>query len=545
MSSTSQRPTHRLIIRRDLRVVDTAELASDTLTLGRSNTCDIVLAHEAVSRVHARFEPRDDGWHVVDEGSANGVFVNGAQRASARIEPGDVVEVRPFSMNVLGGRDDAASQDQSVYLTTVTPQPTLIRDVGVELRPAEQRLEDLYGLSRLVVRRDEDGSFWPQFFRTLHHSLAADRCVILGVVDVAGLYRLAPRARTAGPERPLEVSQSVVQRVVESGQAMLIQQVASDDRFREAQSLAVANVGSVLCVPVVVDDKTRAMVYAERQVARSPFQAEDLDFVVAAVDLAAAAVRMDELHARARELARVRGRIEAARELQEMLLPHPVPQPTWGEVAARNYPAEQMSGDIFDVLIDKQGRLVVSIADVTGHGVPAAFLTGILQDTFRHAVTHFEDLGEIVQRVNESMAAYSKTGCFATMVVCRFGAAGEHVEIANAGHHAPLWCDAEGRVEAYPDRVGMILGFEPTWDGRVLERDVGTEAVCLLTSDGAVEAIDAQREPFDTERLIESLQATRDASAEQIITTAFHRVREHTRPREPKDDVTFLVVKRG
>ena len=545
MHADTDQSGDRLIIRHDLRVVQTVDLQVGPITIGRSSQCDIPLNHEGVSRNHARVERRDDGWYIVDADSVNGVLVNGRRAGEARITPGDVIEIRPFAMNYLSGEpDEPTAADRSIGLTDVGAMPTIVRERGPADRDIRQRLEDLYVLSRMVIQREDNGTFWQKVHAALQRSLAADRCVLVGVDESAGIYRLAPRSRSADLGAPLELSQSVLHEAIESSRGLLIQQVAQDDKFAEAQSLAVSGVGSVICAPVVVEGRTRAVVYADRHCASPPFEAGDLDFVMASADLAATVVGMDELHARARELSRVRGRIEAAREMQEMLLPTPIPQPSWGEVAAGNLPADQMSGDIYDVAIDAAGRLVVVLADVTGHGVPAAFVTAILQSALRQGIADLDDLGEIVQRVNGAMCSYGTTGCFATMLICRWSPSGERVEIANAGHHAPLWVDAAGKVEGYPERVGMLLGFAPTWDGQIVARDVTSDVAVLLSSDGAVEARNDDGAEYGLDGLATFLAASHENEAQAVIDRLVDDVISHCSPAEPTDDVTLLIVKR-
>ncbi|MBN1345627.1 MAG: SpoIIE family protein phosphatase [Phycisphaerae bacterium] len=539
---TSDQPD-RLIIRHDLRVVRSVDLNVDSMTFGRSASCDVTLDHEAVSRTHARLERQDVSWRVLDLRSANGVFVNGERVQESRLCAGDVIEIRPFAINYLGATDRHVLTDSSVLLSERSLTPTIVRDVKSADRDFKQRLEELYALSHLVIRRQDNGSFWQKVHASLARSLTADRCAVVGLDERAGVFRLAPRART--PDAILELSGTVLREVTTSGQGVLIQDVGEDSRFADALSLASRAVGSVICVPVIVEGQTRAVIYADRHASRPPFEAEDLDFVIAAVELAASAVGMDELHDRSRELSRVRGRIEAAREMQELLLPSPIPQPDWGQVAARNYPAEQMSGDIYDVFIDAEGRLVLSLADVSGHGVPAAFLTAVLQDAFRQSTLYHDDLREIVQRVNASLARYSASGCFATMVICRWSASGDRVEIVNAGHHAPLWVTASGNVEAFPDRVGLLLGFSEEWPGEVVTRDTSGDVALLVTSDGVTEARDPAGNEYGLQRLAERLSGLHAGTAASILAALSDEVHCHCGPHDPKDDVTLLVVKRN
>lgn len=542
MNAESVHTRHCLIIRNGLQVVQTVELADKNLTIGRSLDCDINLNRYSVSRQHATMEIRQDGWYVIDTGSVNGVMVNGRRTQEARLATGDVIEIRPFAINYMGGDTGC---DDSIQLAESGAVQTITRDFHDAGSVVKQRLEDLYALSRLVIRRKDNGSFWMDVHAALQRSLAADRCVLVAVNQETGFYRLAPQARPSDSKTPLGVSRTVLNQVINARQGMLIQHVASDERFAGAVSLIGSQAGSVMCVPLLVEGTCRAIFYADRRTANLPFAEDDLDFVITAVDLASAAVEIDELQDQARELSRVRGRIDAAREIQELLLPSPIPQPPWGQVAAINCPADQISGDIYDALIDNQGRLVVCIADVSGKGVPAAFSTTILLSAFRNCLDYMEDLGQIIQHINKTFDTQSSARCFATSVICRWSAGGDSVEIVNAGHHAPLWLDVSGKVKPFPEKVGIPLGVSPDWIGQVVKYDNQDNLLVLFSSDGVTEARNPDGREYGLSRLADRLGQLRNTDADAAIKNVLEDLKSFTAGAEFKDDVTLLVVKRN
>jgi len=541
MSKPALHSDGQLIIRQDLRIIAKTELSDRSLTIGRSSSCDITLNHEAVSRLHARVEWRGRHLHVIDTDSVNGVHVNGRQVHEAHLMPGDVIEIRPFAINYTSRDTDQG--DRSLQLGDSRVACTITRENRSMEAGVKQRLEDLYTLSRLVLRRKDDGSFWLSVHAALQRSLIANRCILVGVDEAAGYYRLAPSTRGSEINAPLGISRSVLNEVVGSGQGLLIQHVAQDERFAGRESLVGGAVGSVLCVPLVVGGRTRAVVYSDRQVNRLPFGPDDLNFAIAAMDLASAAVDLDELQVRAQELSRIRGRIDAAREMQEMMLPSPIPQPTWGQVSAVNYPADRMSGDVYDIAIDAKGRLLISIADVSGKGVPAAFATAILQNSFRSSLNHLEDLKEIVQQINKTFDAQSPSGCFATMVICRWSPTGDLVQIANAGHHAPLWWQPCEGVTPFPERIGLPLGVHTNWTGEIVVRNTPDNTLVLLSSDGITEARNLAGQEYELSRLAEQLGRLHTKHPDVIITGVLENVRAFCSPAELIDDATLLVVK--
>lgn len=538
----------RLMIRRDLRLVREVDLVrqSGRLTIGRGKQCTIRLEDGDVAPIHATLEHLDDGWHLRDAGSERGLRVNGHKTRHAVLAPGDVVDIRPFAMNLLGiatQDDERSSGDTSLQLSRSGVTATLVREAPDSGNVIRQRLDDLYALSRLILSRKDNGSFWQIMHAALQRCLTADRCVLVGVDNQGGLYRLAPRARPSAVESPLGVSLSVLSDTIRAGTGMLVEHVGSDARYAAAQSLVDHRSGSVICVPVMVDGRSRAVVYADRQVSRVPFQPSDLDFAMAAVDLAASAVSVDELQAQTRELSRVRGRIEAGREMQEMMLPSPLPQPVWGEVAALNIPADQMSGDIYDVMFDTKGRLVVSLADVSGKGVPAAFGTAIVQSSFRQAVSDHDDLRDAMRSINGTLDKSLPPGCFATMVVCRFSVDGSEVEIANAGHHAPVWL-GDGGIETAPQGIAIALGIVPDWPDEVVRKPLSSERVVVLSSDGVTEATGADHDEYGLSRLGDCVARNGAVSAVAIADRIAEDVRAFSRRDEFDDDLTLVVVKR-
>ncbi len=546
MPETEPASQFRLLIRQDLRLVADVPLDKGRLTLGSAPDCDVRLDHPDVVPIHARLECQDGNWRLVEGPGVEGMRLNGRRTHDSPLVSGDVIDIRPFSMNFLSAAAaaDAALADRSLQLSTKDSVAKYVRDPGGAEAVIRQRLEDLYAIARLVLARKENGTFWQTMHAALQRCLAADRCVLVGVDEQGRPYRLAPRARASAGDAPLGISRSVFRDTVSAGRAMLIEQVQSDARYAAAQSLVDHRSGSIICVPVVVEGRTRAVVYADRQLTRGAFGLPDLDFAVAAVDLAATAVSLDELQARTRELARLRGRIDVGREMQKMLLPNPLPQPAWGEVAALNEPADQMSGDIYDVLIDPQGRLVISLADVSGKGVPAAFGTAILQSALRQAIEAEEDLRRIVCTVNGAFERSSPSDCFATMVICRWSPGGEQVEIANAGHHAPLWLKEGGLVEAFPDRVGIPLGIVPEWPDGTLTRDAREDAAVVLTSDGLTECPNAEGVQYGLARAAETLGGRKFKDAPAIARALAEDARAFAGPTQPQDDVTIVVVSR-
>ncbi|MBK8268386.1 MAG: FHA domain-containing protein [Planctomycetes bacterium] len=166
------------MIRRELHLLGDVRLSGDRRTIGRSIDCDVRLEDDEISQLHAVLERCGEGWRLIDQNGSRGLRVNGRKITEATLVPGDVIDIRPFSMNYLDDRAEGqtAASDRSIHLSFTGVVPTYVRDSQDAGSVIQQRLEDLYAMARLILARKDNGSFWQIMHAALQRCLAADRC---------------------------------------------------------------------------------------------------------------------------------------------------------------------------------------------------------------------------------------------------------------------------------------------------------------------------------------------------------------------------------
>ena len=129
------------------------------------------------------------------------------------------------------------------------------------------------------------------------------------------------------------------------------------------------------------------------------------------------------------------------------------------DVAAVNRPANRISGDFYNWFDLADGRTVVVIGDVTGHGMAAAFLMATTQLLVRSTMTRVNDPGECLEEVNRQLCTQGFNGQFVTMTLLVLDTTQHTIHLATAGHPAPLVCDGEGfrKMEIEPE---LVLGID-------------------------------------------------------------------------------------
>lgn len=316
-----------------------------------------------------------------------------------------------------------------------------------------------------------------------------------------------------------------------------------------ARSLGVLVFGVVLAVAVnllvrgLVSRPLRRLVRAIEAIRAGklgaqtgPFRADELDRLAEAVN--------DMSRELADNAERRRLALEQARRVQENLLPRSGEVAPGIRLAAIHRPAETVAGDYYDVLVLPDGTVVCCVADVVGHGFPAAMVAAILKVLILDAVEVDADPGSVVRRVNARFAAVAPPECFASLLVARWCPARQTLWHASAGHE-PGALLADANTPVLVGATGTLLGVMPdgTWETESVAAPLG--CIFIGLSDGVTEAMDATGKQFGRDRLSQAIRGTGRASPERVLGAIDLAVRGHLAGHAPTDDYTIMVVQFG
>ena len=268
---------------------DTFELNGERISIGRDAANDITINDASVSRYHAVIERRGGDFYISDLGSLNGTSVGGAEAADARLSNGDRVMVGYVTFRFFDG--DAADEDTSgVYLDKTEFQ---LPENSVRLRIEEvfgAMARDLTAILSLIEKVGairETENLQNELLRQIFEVVPADEGAILLIDDQQEFAEMAGLSR-AGETETASVSQTIVRQVLETRQVILVTDFAAEENLQGAESLFLRKIKSVLCVPVVLFDKTLGVVYLASAQAR--FDESHLRFLTAVAGIAAVSI---------------------------------------------------------------------------------------------------------------------------------------------------------------------------------------------------------------------------------------------------------------
>jgi sigma-B regulation protein RsbU (phosphoserine phosphatase) len=239
--------------------------------------------------------------------------------------------------------------------------------------------------------------------------------------------------------------------------------------------------------------------------------------------------------------------LDAARQVQRDLLPQPGSPPPGVDVAAECLPAARVGGDFFDIVSLPGQRYSFLVGDVSGHGISAALLMGLIHGAMSGPLWGVaNDEASRAAELNHLLVTKSSEGRFASLFWCAFDPAVPSLRYINAGHPPPLWIRRRNQMPADIDRLtagGPVLGVLEGVSYSVEEAAAVPGDVLVLFSDGLVEATNDAGDFFGDDRLIAAVRLSADLPASTMVDGILSAVRTFTGARPAEDDQTLLIVR--
>lgn len=303
--------------------------------------------------------------------------------------------------------------------------------------------------------------------------------------------------------------------------------------------------GYVLSLPLMSQGELIGLLNLGRRMSEQEYSSEDYRLLNTLATQASPALRVAQLAQQqlieAKELERMEQELRVARVIQETLLPREIPTlPGW-ELDVYWQPAWEVGGDFYDFIPLPDGRLAVLVADVTDKGVPAAMVVATSRSLLRAAAERLAEPGLVLARANELLHPDIPPRMFVTCLYLVIDPDSGLVRFANAGHNLPYKRGKQGVQEVRA--TGMPLGLLPQMTYEEAEIQLESGDTLLLSSDGIVEAHNADREMYGFSRVKSRLAEFR--SQDDLIYFLLEDMWEFSgADHEQEDDITLLTIQR-
>ncbi len=253
--------------------------------------------------------------------------------------------------------------------------------------------------------------------------------------------------------------------------------------------------------------------------------------------------RNTELESAWEELA---AELEMARQIQESILPHSLPSAAGFEFAVEYLPSGKVGGDFYNVMHFDADHLLVLEADVSGHGIPAAFMTTIAKTLFDRNMRPNSTLSQNLRRMNEDLCDHIKTEHYLTAFLTVLNIRNGSMRYCRICHPYPIiFRKATGEIEYLKSRGGFFLGMmkeENEFEEQETSLQPGDKI--LIYTDGLNEAFNAENSQYGRDRLAASVQKHGNLPTQDFLKKIMDDRASFMKGQPNSDDITALAVGR-
>lgn len=253
--------------------------------------------------------------------------------------------------------------------------------------------------------------------------------------------------------------------------------------------------------------------------------------------------QMEEIRRTTAEKERMQKELEIAKSIQQSFLPDRVPEIKGIEIAASNIPAKEVGGDFYDFIPIAKNKLGISIADVSGKGIPAALFMALSRTLIQASTTGNQNVANAIKQANELIFSDSKSGMFVTLFYAILDSEKMFIKYINAGHNPPLLFRKEEDNIQFLKAKGIALGVIEDIELEEKEIELKKGDIIVLYTDGITEAFNEKEEQFSTERLIKLIKENPHLSTQQLIEKVHEEVKSFSGKQPQFDDITMMILK--
>ena len=234
--------------------------------------------------------------------------------------------------------------------------------------------------------------------------------------------------------------------------------------------------------------------------------------------------------------------LQAAKKVQEYIIPQDFSHISYPFITGKYVPMENIGGDFFDCYPIGNDESGILIADVTGHGIPAALIVTMTKMLFNVYAGKYSSSSELLTKVNSDIKNMLLENQYITAFYCIYNKASGILKFTNAGHVRPLFYRKRtGKIHLL-DTGGFFLGIldDAQYEQKSIRVEKGDRL--LLVTDGVTELKNYNKEDFGEQRLAKFLTDNIHISGKSFCDSLFSSLTSYIQGSERNDDIAYLNI---
>ena len=251
-------------------------------------------------------------------------------------------------------------------------------------------------------------------------------------------------------------------------------------------------------------------------------------------------VAAQKIFADQRRLLSIEKELQIAREIQSSILPSTVPELKNLRISSAYLPMTAVAGDFYEFVPVDSNRIGFLVADVSGHGVPAALIAAMIKVAMQSVTSSADDPREVLRGLDRILSGQLR-GQFVSAAYLWLDTENHKASYSAAGH-PPLLRWREGRLERIQSN-GILFGVLPNPDFPVIDIPIKTGDRFLLYTDGVTEPENANGDSFGDRRLEQVLRENQSQSPSELSNQLLFEIRRwQPATLAQQDDITLIVI---
>ncbi len=299
---------------------------------------------------------------------------------------------------------------------------------------------------------------------------------------------------------------------------------------------------AMLCVPLKVHGKIIGVIQVINKLTKPfVFSPEELEMLVTISSSVAVAIDTAKMHKIILQRETLERDLKLAREVQESFLPKELPLVETYRFAALNQPALEIGGDFYNFFRLPENKLGIVLGDVSGKGISASLFMARLTSDLQYYTLLYPEPRELLTQINKILCERAKRGMFVTLVYMLLDTVKNRIQIANAGHVAPIYSDDEGtQLLGQDNKKGPPLGIIPDTEYEQETFKLQNNSSVTIYTDGVIEAKNTGGKLFGIKRLLKVIEMQPN-DPDLIVKEIINSVDKFTLSEGRGDDLTLLV----
>ncbi|MEK7482848.1 MAG: SpoIIE family protein phosphatase [Planctomycetota bacterium] len=551
---------------------ETSFMLSDSTVIGQDPSSTIVITNSAIAPKQLSIKKKNGKYSINNLHQKCKLIINGKELQQADLQHGDMINIANITILYnedlkepenrqedpalqVGGSMGEEISPSHVFTTSVYDAKDVLKSFEGSARP-EQRLATLFEVSAAIMNILNLNQLLDKLLDIIFDHFPADRASIWLMNDkklqptTAKIRGKGKITKVAGT---VEISKTIFRTVLKNKESILTQNAMEDDRFNLNQSIIDNNMHSVMCVPLLSQNKNIiGMIHCDSTKPGSAFTRDDLNLLTSIGMQSTMAIENARLYAAVGESERLAHEVRLASNIQRELLPANPPSWPGLDVYGIMLPAKEVGGDYYDFIRFEEkpdNPCYICVGDVSGKGVPAGLIMVMAKSFLLPIVSKWRSPRQILIETNQMLCSHSnikKQNMFMSFLLLCWEPQEGRMTYSGAGHEHIVFYSNSRRKASAVRTGGMALGLTNNRNELFEEKTIPMESgdMILLYTDGATEAMNPQGVQFGLKNIAAAVAQSGHESPKTIVDRLLSYLNKHRGTTEQWDDITLVAIKR-